>query len=389
MTSGLEPATAPKPLEGVRILDLTRLLPGNVATLIFALLGADVIKVEDTGAGDYQRTFGAKINGSSISHLTFNRGKRSIALDLKQKSDRETFEALVRTSDVLIESFRPGVLERLGYSPEQLQQLQPRLVVTRISGFGNFGPLAQKAGHDINYMAFSGHLDRMGQADGPPAAPQVPFADIVGGALLPAMLTIAYVQRGRTHGIGAVIDSSMADSVALMPNTMITDLLAGETIGGRGHTELGGAWACYGTYKAADGYVVIGALEEKFWRVFCEIAGLGAEHHHGHLRPERQTALKELVSEFFQSRTRNEIADLFANVDACVSPVLSYEEMLATPHAKARRYLTSLPGIAAPVLEFPAMVDGTPLTVSRGAPAQGEHSAEIRAEAVALLQASK
>jgi crotonobetainyl-CoA:carnitine CoA-transferase CaiB-like acyl-CoA transferase len=355
-----------------------------VSTLAFALLGADVIKVEDTGQGDYQRSFGVQVDGASASHQTFNRGKRSICLDLKSESDRATFESLVRTADVLIESFRPGVLERLDYSPDRLLALRPNLIITRVSGYGSTGPLANSAGHDVNYLAFSGHLERLGLSAGPPVMPHVPFADVIGGAFIPAMMTIAYVHRAKRDGVGAVIDCSMADAMALMPNTLVTDLLAGGLIEPRGCMQMGGALACYCVYEAADGYVALGALEERFWQAFCDIAGFHERYRRDHLGVDRQRELKRLVRSFFIARTRDEIATMFANVDACVTPVLSYEEMLQTQHAKARGYVAATPNGRMPMLEFPAMIDGARLTVERSAPFQGEHTEEIRNEAQAV-----
>jgi crotonobetainyl-CoA:carnitine CoA-transferase CaiB-like acyl-CoA transferase len=216
--------------------------------------------------------------------------------------------------------------------------------------------------------------------------PHMPFADIIGGALLPALLSIAYVHRARRHGTGAVIDASIADAMALMPSTLISDLLAGQPIEPRGHTMMGGALACYGVYAAADGHVALGALEERFWINFCKIAGIEEAHHHDHHAPERQPLLRRLVSAFFASRTRADLASLFADVDACVTPVLSYEEMLQTPQANARQYVSGATNGPLPILAFPALVDGMRLCAERGAPAQGEHSDEIRAEAFALLR---
>lgn len=367
------------PLSGVRVVDLTRLLPGNFCTLVLSLLGADVIKVEDPNAGDYQRGFGYQVDGAGACHHVVNRGKRSIIMDLKNPSDKEDFERLVKQSDVLVESFRPGVMDRLGLSCENLQAQRPELVFASISGYGATGPMAGDVGHDINYLAFAGLLDRIGRVDGPPVVPAIPLADLIGGGLLPALLIVAYLQRARATGHGAFLDCSMADSVALMPSLVIADILAGGDVPGRGEIELGGALACYDTYRVRDGYVVVGALEERFWHVVCDVVGL-PEFRDEQRNGDLQVEIRSRLSAFFAGLTRKEVSALFENYDACVTPVLSYEEMLESPQAKVRGFVDSGAGHPFPMLAFPAMVDGHRLPEPGPAPSHGEHSDEIRRE---------
>jgi len=365
------------PLSGVRVLDLTRMLPGNLCTLTLAMLGADVIKVEDTGAGDYQRAFGYQVHGAGACHHIVNRAKRSVTLNLKVDEDRTAFEELVATSAVLVESFRPGVLDRMGYSVTRLHELRADLVIASISGYGATGPLAQIAGHDINYLAFSGILDRLGSRDGQPALPPLPLADLVGGGLVPATLILGYLRQAEATGRGVWIDASMTDAMSLLPHVALADVVAGAQVAGRAGTLTDGGLACYGTYAVLDGEIAVGALEDKFWSQICDVVGGLDEFRKDHWRPEIQDAARTRLSDFFRSLTKAQVEQLFAGRDACVSVVRSYEEMLASPQAKARDYLVEVSGSPMPVLGFPARIDGSPLPETRPAPNQGEHNDEI------------
>jgi crotonobetainyl-CoA:carnitine CoA-transferase CaiB-like acyl-CoA transferase len=365
------------PLSGVRVLDMTRMLPGNLCTLALAMLGADVIKIEDTGAGDYQRIFGHQVDGAGACHHVVNRGKRSVMLDLKADVDRAAFETLVRSSDVLVESFRPGTLDKLGFTMEHLRELRPQLVVASLSGYGATGPLAQAAGHDINYLAFSGLLHRQGTRDGGPALPPLPLADLVGGGLVPAMLIMGYLRQAESTGKGCWIDASMTDAMSLLPHVTLADVLAGADVPGRAATLNDGGLACYDSYPVKDGEIVVGALEEKFWGRVCDAVGGLDECREDHWRPEIQELVRRRLTEFFAPMTRAQVTELFAGTDACVSVVQSYEEMLYSPHAKARGYVAEVEGWPMPVLRFPARVDGAPLPETRPAPRQGEHNSEL------------
>jgi alpha-methylacyl-CoA racemase len=366
------------PLTGVRVVDMTRLLPGNFATLAMALLGADVIKVEDTGPGDYIRHYGTQVDGAGAVHHLANRGKRSITLDLKSDADRAVFESLVRTSQVLLESYRPGVLARLGYPPERLHELRPDLVIASISGYGATGPMAQKPGHDLNFLAFSGLLHRLGEKDQPPVVPPIPLADLLGG-LIPALMVLAYIRKAEATGVGAVIDVAMAETVALLPTSLIAEILAGAPVGGRGDFKLGRGLASYGVYPTSDGWITVVAQEERFWAALCDVAGL-ADYRDRRTDPGAQAGIRARLSEFFAPLTRAEVEKLFDGHDGCVSPVLSYEEMLESPQAQARGYLGEADGLPIPALTFPAVVDGRRLPERGPAPRQGEHSDEIRNE---------
>jgi alpha-methylacyl-CoA racemase len=375
-------AAASLPLTGLRVLDLTRMLPGNMCTLALALLGAEVIKVEDTAAGDYMREFGLQIGGTGACHLSVNRGKLSVTLDLKLEDDRRKFVALVKTADVLVESFRPGVLDRLGYSVKRLHEIKPQLVVASLSGYGATGPLAQQAGHDLNYLAFAGMLERLQPESGKSVPPPLPLADLVGGGILPAMLIVAYLRRASASGIGAWIDASLAEGIALLPHVLINDLVAGKTFDSPQDSFLGGGLACYDTYRLTDGQVAVAALEARFWNIVCDIIGGLDEYRTDHLCAEDQAKIRVQLTMFFAERSRAEIRELFGDRDTCVTVVQSYEEMLVSPQAQVRGFVVCDPNQPAPVLAFPAMVDGARLPERGPAPTQGEHNETVFRELV-------
>jgi crotonobetainyl-CoA:carnitine CoA-transferase CaiB-like acyl-CoA transferase len=333
------------PLAGLRILDLTRLLPGPAATLHLADFGADVIKIEDTGAGDYLRDFAPQVANAAgrpanpVYEAT-NRGKRSLAVDLKQPRGRALLLELAAGADALIESFRPGVLARLGLGWDVLHARQPRLVLCSISGYGQDGPLAPQAGHDINYIATSGVLDQI-RARGRPAVPNLQLGDLLGGALTAlSTLLIALLAAQRT-GVGRWVDVAMTEALLAHHYFPHAALDAGSTPHG-GDTLLTGGSACYGVYETADGrFLAVGALEDKFWRAFCEAAGLAeltTRHWSQGEAPGSAAAQEtiELVAARLRSRTLAQWNDVFTAVDACVTPVLTPAEALASEQAAAR-----------------------------------------------------
>jgi crotonobetainyl-CoA:carnitine CoA-transferase CaiB-like acyl-CoA transferase len=370
------------PLEGIRVLDLTRLLPGNYCTLVMAALGADVIKVEDHGAGDYIRRYGTQVEGTGVIDHQVNRGKRSICLDLKDPVQRGHFEALVATSSILVESFRPGTLDKLGYPVARLHELRPDLVIASISGFGADGPLASAHAHDLNFMALSGLLDRLGEIGGDPLPLPIPLADLLGG-LVSALFTIPYLRRAEATGHGAVIDAPLFEALALMPSSLLSEIVAGTktgmTVGGRGEFKLGAGLATYAVYAAKDGHVALVAQEAHFWAGLVEVVGL-EDLSTRQADPDAQDAIRARLTAFFGARTKAEIEAAFAGRPACISLLQSYEEMLTSPHATARGYVRTDPDAPVPELVLPVTVDGARPRATRPAPAQGEHTTEILAE---------
>ncbi|MBK8523405.1 MAG: CoA transferase [Betaproteobacteria bacterium] len=326
------------PLSGVRVLDLSRLLPGPVASLHLADLGADVIKIEDTGVGDYARTMGDGpdgLDGTSFFFRAVNRNKRGLTLDLKQAQGREALLRLVAGADILLESFRPGVMERLGLGYETLRASNPRLVYCAITGYGQDGPWALRAGHDLNYIAQAGVLEQTGTAGGPPAIPALQIGDLLGGAMTAVSAMLAALFKARATGEGSFVDVAMSDSVLAHNLFPLFALQAEGALSPRGGDLLTGGHANYGVYRTQDGkYMAVAPLEEKFWVMFCDAVG----------RPElkaryAETAAPELrieLENLFASRPQAEWTALFDQVDCCITPVLTLPEALAHPQTQAR-----------------------------------------------------
>jgi alpha-methylacyl-CoA racemase len=319
-----------RPLSGVRVLDLTRLLPGPFATLVLADLGAEVDKVEDPHGGDYLRHMPPQLGDQNLAFLALNRGKRSIVLDLKKAEGREALLTMLARYDVLIEQFRPGVLDRLGLSHASLRERFPKLVIAAITGYGQDGPLAHRAGHDLNYLARSGILGLTGPADGAPQPPGFQLADVGGG-----MWAVIGILAALRSGKGAVVDIAMSESTLPFAMAQFGAIAAGGDAA-RGGEPLTGGIAPYSTYKTKDGrYMSLGALEPKFWRAFCE--GVELEFDMGAMIPgSHQPALKAKLAEIFATRTRDEWARFGAEKDCCLEPVLEPRELRDDPHLRAR-----------------------------------------------------
>ncbi|MHB1844777.1 MAG: CaiB/BaiF CoA transferase family protein [Deltaproteobacteria bacterium] len=370
------------PLSSLRVLDLTRLLPGPYATLVLADLGADVVKIEEVEGGDYLRAMPPIVgDGSALFHL-LNRNKRSLALDLKQPAGRETFLRLLDRYDVVVESFRPGVLARLGLGYEALRARQKRTILCSISGYGQAGPYAQRAGHDLDYESLSGLLAVDGEAR-PPAVPAGQIADVGGGAW-PALvgLLAAALDRERT-GEGSWIDISMTEG-CLAFLTLELARWAGESAvppGDRRDGErslLGGAFPCYRLYRAKDGrHVALSALEPKFWAKFCEAVG----------RPDwiaGQWDVGRTVAEveaLFATKGRDAWIELLLPNDCCVEPLLGRGELERHPVHAARGSFFDVEGLGATLrhVRTPVRV-GEGLPPRRSPPAHGAHSRELLAE---------
>jgi alpha-methylacyl-CoA racemase len=379
------------PLDGIRILDLTRLLPGGFCTQLLADFGADVIKVEDTGPGDYVRIMPPYHDGDEDSvrsafFLALNRNKRSVQIDLKTDQGREQLLSLVEGADVLVESFRPGVLDRLGVGYDVLSARNPRLVYCPITGYGLTGPNVQRSGHDINYLALAGVLGLSGDADdagGHPTSAAGQIADIGGGGLM-AAIGILLALRERDHsGLGQAVDISMFDgALSWMLLPAAAALVTGRSER-RGEFLLGGAAICYRAYQAADGWISIGAVEPKFWSAFCNGVGRPDLVPAQFERPgsEAHRAVEKIVAQ----RTRAQWAAFAGEHDCCLEPILEVDETLATELVAARQMVVTLeqPGVEQPVrvIANPIKLSRTPADPARRpAPALGEHTSEVLAD---------
>ncbi len=353
------------PLEGVRVLDLSRLLPGGFCSLMLADFGADVVKVEDTGAGDYVRwahpvVDGAEPSAAGALFLALNRGKRSVRIDLKTDAGREVLLRLAEDADVLLESFRPGVLDRLGVGYEALRARNPGLVLCAITGYGQDGPNRDRPGHDTNYLGLVGLLGLTGEADGPPVQAAGQIADLGGGALMAAFGILAALRERDRSGEGQVVDVSMADGALSWLAMVAAAHFAGAPAPRRGKLELAGRFACYRPYACADGWVSCGALEPKFWLAFCR--GVGREDLIAAQFEPPGSDGHRAVEAVFAGRTRDEWQAFADEHACCVEPILELEEALESDLVRAREMVVELdqPGATEPVRLL-----GTPVKLSR------------------------
>jgi alpha-methylacyl-CoA racemase len=378
------------PLEGVRVLDLSRLLPGGFCSLLLADFGADVVKVEDTGMGDYVRWSppfheGADDTAKGALFLALNRNKRSIRINLKTDGGRAALLRLVRDADVLLESFRPGVLERLGVGYETLLEANPRLVICPITGYGQDGPLRDRSGHDMNYLGLVGLLGLTGEGpDSIPVQSAGQIADLGGGALMAAFGILTALRHRDTTGEGQVVDVSMADGALSWLAMVAARHLADGHEPERGRHELAGGLVCYRPYRCADGWVTLGALEPKFWQAWCR--GVGREDLIEQQFAAPGSDAHAQVQGVFMERTRAEWEAFAGEHDCCLEPVLELGEALRSDLVRARDMVVELdqPGAQAPVrlLGVPVKMSATPGDPNRlPGPALGEHTAEVLREA--------
>ncbi|MGI8559814.1 MAG: CaiB/BaiF CoA transferase family protein [Solirubrobacteraceae bacterium] len=370
------------PLAGVRVLDLSRLLPGGFCSLLLADFGADVLKVEDTGMGDYIRWAPPYYEGADPSargslFLALNRNKRSIRIDLKSEQGREVLLALVRSYDVVLEGFRPGVLDRLGVGYERMREENPRIVYCAITGYGQDGPLRDRSGHDMNYLGLVGLLGLSGEADGPPVQAAGQIADIGGGALMAAFGILAALHERQRSGAGQLVDVSMADGALSWLAMLAARMFAEAQTPRRGALELAGSLVCYRPYECSDGWVTLGALEPKFWQAWCagvEREDLVERQFEG---PGSETHAE--VAAIFMQRTRAQWQAFASEHDCCLEPVLALDEALDSELVRARAMVVEL---AQPGAQVPVRVLGVPVKLSRTpgdharlpGPALGEHT---------------
>ncbi|RDK05864.1 CoA transferase [Cupriavidus lacunae] len=359
------------PLAGLKVLEITGIGPGPFCAMLLADLGADVVVVDRVNVGADDLDLG--------EHALSNRGKRSVALDLKTREGVESVLQLVTNCDALIEGMRPGVMERLGLGPEICLKRNPRLVYGRMTGWGQNGPLAHAAGHDLNYLALSGALWYAGQPGEPPLSPPTLVGDIGGGAMYLAVGLLAGIMSARQTGKGQVVDAAIVDGSAHM-TTLLLALRAGEKMtSNRGQSLLDGPhW--YNTYRCADGkFVSLGSLEPKFYRELLQRLGLENDpaFRDGYA-PRNWSALRDRFSELFARRSRAEWCTVLEGTDVCFAPVLTPEEAAAHPHMSARKVYSSDGGVlqATPAPRF----SDTPAAKPGPIPRRGEHTEEVLSE---------
>jgi crotonobetainyl-CoA:carnitine CoA-transferase CaiB-like acyl-CoA transferase len=356
---------------------------------MLADFGAEVLKVEDTGMGDYVRWAppyheGAEESAKGSLFLGLNRGKRSIRVDLKTEEGKEVLLRLVREHDVLLESFRPGVLDKLGVGYERLKEENPGLVYCAITGYGQDGPNRDRSGHDMNYLGLNGVLGLTGDAGGPPVQASAQIADLGGGGLMGAFGIMAALRERERSGEGQFVDVSMTDGSLSWLTMIASAYLASGEVPRRGELMLSGAAICYRPYACKDGHVTLGALEPKFWGAFCN--GVGREDLMDKAFEQPGSDAHREVEAIFMERTRDEWREFASHNDCCLEPVLDLDEALGSDLVREREMVAALdqPGAAAPVrlLGIPIKMSRTPGDPNRlPGPGLGEHTDEVLAAA--------
>ncbi|MEU0621536.1 CaiB/BaiF CoA-transferase family protein [Streptomyces rubiginosohelvolus] len=357
------------PLTGVRVVELAGIGPGPFAAMLLADLGADVVRVDRPG--------GAGL-GIDPAHDLTNRNKRSVVLDLKSDEGPARVLDLVERADILVEGYRPGVAERLGVGPDACLARNPQLVYGRMTGWGQDGPLADRAGHDIAYIALTGTLSMIGRPDEPPTVPANLVGDYAGGSLYLVVGVLAALQHARAHGEGQVVDAAIVDGAAHLATMIHGMLAAGSWQDRRGANLLDGGCPFYGTYATSDGgHMAVGPLEGRFYAEFARLLGI-AEAFPDRWDLARWDELRAAVTERFLTRTRAEWTEVFAGTDACVAPVLSLGEAPHHPHLAARSTFVEHGGRTqpAPAPRFSA----TPVSVRTGPALPGADTEAVAAD---------
>jgi len=329
------------PLTGLRVVEFAGIGPGPHACMLLADLGADVVRVE--------RRAGAN-PGIAIEADATLRNRRTVEADLKRPEDRDGILELIEHADVLVEGFRPGVTERLGLGPDECLSVNPRLIYGRMTGWGQSGPFADRAGHDINYISLTGVLDNIGRAGDRPVPPLNLVGDFGGGSMFLVFGVLAALWEREVSGRGQVVDAAMVDGAGVLAQMMWSMRGNGTWATGRGENLLDGSYPFYDTYVCADGkHVAVGAIEPQFYAELIEGLQLDPGRLPGQWERTRWTALRAEFEIAFKSRTRDEWARVFATTDACVTPVLTYDEALEHPHMVARTTFGAVDGVDQPM----------------------------------------
>ena len=369
------------PLQDLRVLDFSTLLPGPLASLILAEAGADVIKVERPGAGEAMRGYPPMLSGISGAYALLNRGKRSIALDLQAPGQAQRVLAMADSIDVVIEQFRPGVMDRLGLGYSRWRAVNPRIIYCAITGYGQEGPLASHPGHDLNYAAASGMLSLTTGSDGEPVLPQALVADIGGGAY-PAVMNILLALRYRDRsGEGCFIDVAMADNLYTFLFLGLSQGFGANAWPAPGRELLTGGSPRYRLYATADSrHVAVAALEDKFWRTLCDVIGLPEVLRDDNRDP---AATSQAIAERIAAQPASHWAQVLGSAETCCTVVATLEEAVRSLHVQARGLFgreVSIPGHVLPALPIPVAANLRRAVVREAAPGVGEHTSMILGE---------
>lgn len=371
-------------LKGFKMLDLSRLLPGPYCSLLLADMGMEVVKIEDSEQGDYMRWMGPIQKKDSAYFLALNRNKKSMVLNLKKQEGKEIFYKLIDTYDILLEGFRPGVMDRLSIGYEDLKSKNPRIIFCSLSGYGQDGPYKERSGHDINYIGLGGILELTGTRDGGPIIPGTQIADIGGGGMMAAIAILAAIAHREKTGEGQYLDIAMHDGVISWLSIHAGRYFVDRELPKRGEMHLSGRYACYQIYPTKDGrYVSLGALEPKFWANFCEAIAREDLIEKQFIEGEERLQIIKEIQNLFKTKTQKEWIDFFKNVDACCEPILTLEEVFQHPHVLHRKM----------VIDYEHPIEGKirqvgnpikssqyPFEVRTPSPAWGEHTIEILRE---------
>jgi alpha-methylacyl-CoA racemase len=373
------------PLDGLRIVELAGIGPGPFAAMLLSDMGADVVRVDRMSAVPPSDAPDAARRASAD---LLNRGRRSIAVDLKQPEGAEIVLSLAAKADAIIEPFRPGVAERLGVGPDACMARNRRLVYGRMTGWGQDGPHAPRAGHDINYIALAGALDPVGVAGGPPVPPLNLVGDFGGGGMLLAFGIVCALLEARDSGHGQVVDAAMVDGSALLTTLFHGMLAQGRWREKRGANLVDGGAPFYGVYETADGrHVSVGAIEPHFYAELLRVAGLDGDDLPPQRDEESWPAMKERLAAVFRSRTRDQWCEAFEGTDACFAPVLTFSEARDDPHNRHRETFVEVAGIPQPA---PApRFSKTPGAILRPPPVPGEHTDDVLADWLRAEDASR
>jgi len=342
------------PLQGVHVLDLSLLLPGPLCTQILRDMGARVTKIEPPAPGDYMALWPPMVGDVSAGYLAVNRGKEVISLDLKDETGLRQFLELAQTADVVVEGFRPGVIDRLGIGYRRLCELNRRIIVCSISGYGGSGPLSQRAGHDLNYQALAGVLSISGGDT--PANPQLQAADTAGGSYVGAMLVLAALLEREKTGQGRHIDLSMSEQLLPLITPAFAAAAADNRNARRDGEVLSGGAACYRIFRTADGrHLSVGALEPKFWQSLVDVLELPELKDVNHVDVDNSGPVIEKLRQAFAAKTLDVWIERFARADACVEPVLTFEEVKQHPQWQARQSFEAVSTPDGRTLRLPKM----------------------------------
>ncbi len=371
-------------LDKIRVLDLTRLLPGPYVTQMLGDLGAEVIKIEEPGAGDYIRGYPPRGQADSALYLSINRNKKSFSLDLRSDEGQEIFLKMIPGADVVIEQFRPGVMERLGLGYEKLKEVNPGIVMCSISGYGQTGVYRNKAGHDINYLSVAGILDLIGNKEGAPVIPGIQIADIGGGSLWAAFSIMTALFTRTQTGQGQYIDVSMMDAVFTYTSMLAGSYFMNKKIPHRGEELLNGGYAWYNIYRTGDGrYISIGMLETKFWEKFCQVIERENWIKKQFAPLKEQDAMIAELADIFTRRSCAEWMEILEPLDICASRINSLDEAVNDKHLRERGMIVEMEH---PVegrlysLGFPVKFSGLNCDFRMPPPSLGQHTSELLQE---------